>query len=133
MFSDLALNKQATQVSVGHRGAASRAVDGNNRTDWGSGSCMHTDYANNPWWRVNLGESLPVATVVIFNRNCPSAHGCADYMRRFEIRIGKPILVLLIILTKDRKRDNTQEISTATRTHHSGLERCIYVVKSSLK
>ena len=123
MFSDLALNKQATQVSVGHGGEASLAVDGNNRTDWGSGSCMHTDYANDPWWRVDLGESLPVATVVIFNRNCPPAHGCADFMRRFEIRISKPILVLLIILTKDRKRNNTQEISTATPPHHSRFER----------
>ncbi|XP_074611775.1 uncharacterized protein LOC141866211 isoform X2 [Acropora palmata] len=88
---NLALNQPATQVSTGHGGVASRAVDGNNSTDWFSNSCMHTNYADDPWWRVDLGESLPVATVVIFNRNCPPEHGCADYMRTFEIRIGNDI------------------------------------------
>ena len=99
MLTDLALNQPASQVSVGHGGVASRVVDGDNSTDWVSGSCMLTDYADDPWWRVDLGESLPVATVVVVNRNCPPWHGCADFMRRFEIRIGKAILVLLVILT----------------------------------
>lgn len=125
MFSDLAVNQQATQVSVGHGGVASRAVDGNNRTDYGSNSCMHTNYADDPWWRVDLGESLPVATVVIVNRDCPPAHGCADFMRTFEIRIGKAILVLLVILTKGRKRNNFQEIGTATSACYSRLEICV--------
>jgi len=96
LFSDWALNKPATQVSEDHGGVASRAVDGDKRKDWGSRSCIHTDYADDPWWRVDLGESLPVATVVIVNRDCPPSHGCADLMRTFEIRIiGKGILVLL--------------------------------------
>lgn len=97
LFSDWALNQQATQVSVAHGGVASRAVDGDERKDWGSYSCMHTDHADDPWWRVDLNVSLPVASVVIVNRNCPTEHGCADYMRTFEIRIGKAILVLLVI------------------------------------
>ena len=112
MLTDLAFNQPATQVSVDHRGVASRAVDGNNSTDYGSNSCMHTDYADDPWWRVDLGESIPVATVVIVNRNCPPEHGCADFMRTFEIRIGKAISVLLVILTKGRKRNDIKEIST---------------------
>ena len=117
MFTDLALNQPATQVSEDHGGAASLAVDGNNSTDWADDSCMHTDYADDPWWRVDLNVSLPVATVVIFNRDCPPEHGCADFMRRFEIRIGKAISVLLVfILTKGRKRNDIQEISTATCT-----------------
>lgn len=98
MFTDWALNQLAAQVSVAHGGIASRAVDGNNSTDWASGSCMLTNYADDPWWRVDLGKSLPVATVVIVNRNCPPGYGCADFMRTFEIRIGKAILVLLVIL-----------------------------------
>ena len=113
LFTDCALNQPAAQVSVEHGGIASRAVDGNNSTDWASGSCMHTSYADDPWWRVDLGESLPVKTVVIVNRNCPPAQGCADFMRAFEIRIGKAILVLLVILSKGRKRNNFQEIGTA--------------------
>ena len=125
MFSDLALNQPATQVSTGYGGVASRAVDGNNSTDWSSNSCMHTNYADDPWWRVDLGESLPVATVVIFNRNCPPEHGCADYMRTFEIRIGKAISVLLVILTNGRKRNDIKEIITATLACHSRLEICV--------
>ncbi|XP_067027637.1 uncharacterized protein [Acropora muricata] len=85
---NLAANQPATQVSVAHGALASRAVDENNSTDWFSNSCMQTDYADDPWWRVDLGKSLPVATVVIFNRDCLPSHNCADYMRTFEIRIG---------------------------------------------
>ncbi|XP_015759657.1 PREDICTED: uncharacterized protein LOC107338920 [Acropora digitifera] len=85
---NLALDQPATQVSVDHGGVASCTVDGNNSTDYGSRSCMHTDYADDSWWRVDLEEPLPVATVVIVNRNCPPLHGCADYTRTFEIRIG---------------------------------------------
>jgi len=58
---------------------------------------MHTDYADDPWWRVDLNVSLPVTSVVIVNRDCPPAHLCADFMRTFEIRIGKAILVFLVI------------------------------------
>ena len=112
MLTDLAANQPATQVSVAHGALASRAVDENNSTDWFSNSCMQTDYADDPWWRVDLGESLPVATVVIFNRDCLPSHNCADYMRTFEIRIGKTISVLLVILTKVRKRNDFKEISS---------------------
>jgi len=48
--------------------------------------CTHTDYATDPWWRVDLGTSLPVAEVVIVNRECGS---CGAYLSGFEIRIGQ--------------------------------------------
>ena len=91
MFSDLALYQQATQVSVGHGGVASRAVDGDKRKDWNTRTCIHTDYANNSWWRVDLNASLPVAEVVIVNRLCTNGEDCATFMNAFEIRIGKAI------------------------------------------
>ena len=86
---DLALSQQAEQVSTAHGGKASRAVDGDTSTDWESDTCMHTDWANNAWWRVDLGAPVPVAEVVIVNRNCEPKEGCAAFMDSFQIKIGK--------------------------------------------
>ena len=62
-------------------------MDGKTSTDWSQNSCTYTDYADNAWWRVDLGSSLPVAEVVIVNRACGGP--CADILKAFEIRIGK--------------------------------------------
>ena len=86
---DLALNQPATQASVFDRKGASLAVDGNRSRDFSLGSCIHTNTQNDPWWRVDLGASLPVAEVVIVNRLCTS---CPNNMNAFEIRIGKAII-----------------------------------------
>jgi len=83
---DLALNQPASQVSTVHDGVASRAVDGKTTTSYSQGSCTHTHYSTDPWWRVDLGSSLPVAEVVIVNRACGGE--CATYLTNFEIRIG---------------------------------------------
>ena len=89
MFSDLALNQPATEVSEAWGGVASHAVDGDKRTNYGSGTCIHTAFANDAWWRVDLNASLSIAEVVIVNRLCSVAEGCATFMNAFEIRIGK--------------------------------------------
>jgi len=86
-FSDLAYNQPASQISTVHGGVASRAVDGITTTAYSDGSCTHTNYATDPWWRVDLGSSLPVAEVVIVNRACGG--DCAGFLSAFEIRIGK--------------------------------------------
>ena len=91
---DLALNQPATQASVFDGKGASLAVDGNKNRDFSQGSCVHTNTQKDPWWRVDLGESLPVAEVVIVNRFCTSS-SCANDMNAFEIRIGKAIFTLL--------------------------------------
>ena len=93
-LSDLAFNQPAHQVSVAHGGVASHAVDGDKCTNYFTGACMHTDYANDSWWRVDLGASLPVREVVIVYRNCAPVEKCGIYMNAFEIRIGKAVLVL---------------------------------------
>ena len=89
---DLALNQSATQASVFQGKGASLAVDGNRSRDFSQGSCIHTNTQNDPWWRVDLGASLPVAEVVIVNRLCTS---CTSHMNAFEIRIGKAKFTLL--------------------------------------
>ena len=85
---DLAFNQSTDQVSVFEHGKASLAVDGNKNTAWSQHSCMHTKEGKDPWWRVDLGLSLPVAEVVIVNRLCTP---CKNDMAAFEIRIGKAI------------------------------------------
>ena len=92
---DLALNQPASQASVYQGKGASLAVDGNNNTDFSQGSCIHTNSQKDPWWRVDLGASLPVAEVVIVNRLCTSSSPCSNYMNGFEIQIGKVIFTSL--------------------------------------
>ena len=93
---DLALNQRATQSSVFNGKEASLAVDGNKNAAWSQGSCIHTNLQNDPWWRVDLCGSLPVAEVVIVNRLCTSCSPCRNDMYAFEIRIGKVIFTSLL-------------------------------------
>ena len=93
---DLAFNQPATQASVFDGKGASLAVDGNKNRDFSQGSCIHTNQQNDPWWRVDLGASLPVAEVVIVNRLCASFSPCANHMNAFKIRIGKAIFTSLL-------------------------------------
>ena len=127
---DLALNQHATQASVFAGAGASRAVDGNKNTDWNQGSCMHTNEQNDPWWRVDLGASLPIAEVVITNRLCPS---CINDMNAFEIWIGKAIFTSLFKTHKlSRKKHNSLEVSNAIEACLADLKH-VYFVKFSLK
>ena len=69
-------------------------MDGNPNNKWGGGSCTHTNYATDAWWRVDLGSSFPVAEVVIVNRQCGGE--CAGFMNSFEIRIGELLYITSI-------------------------------------
>ena len=108
---DLALNQNATQASVYYGSpGASVAVDGNKNRDYSQGSCIHTQPQKDPWWRVDLGDSLPVAEVVIVNRLCIPA--CTNHMTAFEIQIGKAVFTSLFETHKlSRKKRNSLEVS----------------------
>ena len=99
---DLALSQPATQSSVFNGSGASLAVDGNKNRDYSQGSCIHTQSQKDPWWRVDLGASLPVAEVVIVNRLCLPA--CTNHMTAFEIRIGKAIFTSVFKTHKLRRK-----------------------------
>lgn len=87
-FEDLALKRSTKQSSSRHGGKPERAVDGLKSTYFEDNSCTRTKALQKPpWWRVNLGSSLPVAEVIVVNRACAGA--CADRLKGFEIRIGK--------------------------------------------
>ena len=68
MFSaNIALGKSTAQSSTVNYAYASRAVDGNTATSWGSGSCTHTN-SESGWWRVDFGKTARVHSVRITNR-----------------------------------------------------------------
>jgi hypothetical protein len=52
-------------VSPGEPG---RANDGNTNGSFPSNSVTHTKAENNPWWRLAFTQSVPVTSVVVWNR-----------------------------------------------------------------
>ena len=58
-------------------GYSDYAVDGNKYTSL----CAETNSSTNPWWRVDLEESLPVSEIFILSGD--------DGLNEFEIRVGK--------------------------------------------
>ena len=47
----------------------SRALDGNDNTNYFSGSCYHGDLTQtNPWFRVDLGSTAMADRITIVNR-----------------------------------------------------------------
>ncbi|XP_078656280.1 fucolectin-like isoform X1 [Branchiostoma floridae x Branchiostoma belcheri] len=82
--TNLAKNRPATQSSTAHRGVASRAVDGSRHPLWKAGSCTHTASQTNPWWRVDLGSSQCVDSLVVVNRlDC-----CSERLDGFTVHVG---------------------------------------------
>nr|XP_014339530.1 PREDICTED: uncharacterized protein LOC102356106 [Latimeria chalumnae] len=61
--------------------------DGNNNSDYFLGSCTHTLFENNPWWRVDLLDVYRISRIVITNRgDC-----CSQHLNGAEIRIGNSL------------------------------------------
>jgi hypothetical protein len=68
-----------------------KAVDGNRNPAWSAGSCTQTQtqprITDPQWWRVDLGEEIPVSRVVITNRgDC-----CGARLGNFAIKIGNSL------------------------------------------
>ncbi|XP_073677667.1 uncharacterized protein [Garra rufa] len=88
LTGNLAFEAKAVQSSLGHElGDAQHAVDGNKETDYMKGSCTHTDFEPNPWWRVDLKDVYSVSKVIITTRvDC-----CEERIKGAEIRIGNSL------------------------------------------
>jgi len=67
-LQNVALNKPASQTSVGWNGIASRGVDGRISGTWGHGTCTHSATNIYNEWSVNLLDQYTVNSVVIYNR-----------------------------------------------------------------
>ena len=64
----------AKQASTSNDGEAGRAIDGNTNGDYGAGSTTHTDDQDQPWWEVDLGGTIPIEAVTIWNRTDQNLH-----------------------------------------------------------
>lgn len=73
VFSDgrnVARSGKATQNATSHGGNAERAIDGNKNPSFSGGGQTHTpENQADPWWEVDLGDELPIDSIVVYNRN----------------------------------------------------------------
>jgi hypothetical protein len=88
---NVAERKPATQSSLFSTGYAAKAVDGNINGDFkdGGGSVTHTMdteasskqglHQTNAWWEVDLGTSVPIDSIEIWNRTDGSSGRLRDY------------------------------------------------------
>ncbi|XP_034086282.1 uncharacterized protein LOC117555514 [Gymnodraco acuticeps] len=86
--SNVALKGEATQSSTLSFATASKAIDGRRNSYYTSGFCSHTlENQADPWWRVDLRNTLIITSVKVTNRgDC-----CAERLDGAEIRIGNSL------------------------------------------
>ncbi len=58
---------------------SSNAVDGDTNGSYPSGSITHANWDPNGWWQVDLGSSVPVSSVVVWNRTDCCGYRLDDY------------------------------------------------------
>jgi azurin/glucose/arabinose dehydrogenase len=67
---NIATSGKATQSSTSNGGTAEKAIDGKTSGNFGSGSITHSDEGDrSPWWEVDLGKSVPIEAVTVWNRS----------------------------------------------------------------
>ncbi|XP_077127587.1 fucolectin-6-like [Ranitomeya variabilis] len=85
--TNVARNGEASQISdykYSIAAYAKNAIDGISDTYFNHGSCTHTDYAKDPWWKLDLKQSYKILNVVLTNRmDC-----CPERLMGAEVRIG---------------------------------------------
>ncbi|KAM7176074.1 uncharacterized protein RBU57_001934 isoform 3-T3 [Macrochelys suwanniensis] len=86
---NLALGRPAIQSSTYEnyglgKAMAGNAVDGKRDGIWEQGSCSHTQYDTEPWWKVDLGSQHSISAVIVKNReDC-----CGERLTGAQIRVG---------------------------------------------
>ncbi|XP_062278424.1 uncharacterized protein LOC133983374 [Scomber scombrus] len=85
--TNIARGGKVTQSTLYGKAVPERAIDGNRASNWGQGSCTHTQKNLKPWWRLDLQKSYKIHTVTITNRkDC-----CQNRINGAEIRIGNSL------------------------------------------
>jgi hypothetical protein len=80
--SHLAMGRPAAQSSTlpnYNTTSARTAVDGNTDGGFFNGSVTHTNLDTNAWWQVDLGASVPIGSIVIWNRTDCCGDRLGDY------------------------------------------------------
>jgi len=85
-LNNLSLNQPTSQSGTQQSGNASRAVDGNTNGDfWSGNSVSLTDWQQNPWWQVDLGEIAQIKEIIIWNRkDC-----CLDKLKDYYVLVSE--------------------------------------------
>ncbi|MEO1524818.1 MAG: DUF1553 domain-containing protein [Planctomycetota bacterium] len=65
---NIAVLGKATQSSVDYGGPADRVIDGDYDGDFNNGSVNHTKQEDSPWVEIDLGSTVPIDRIVIWNR-----------------------------------------------------------------
>ena len=83
---NVAYRRPTFQISTWENHEASNAVDGKRNADRERNydRCAKTRSGKDPWWRVDLGKSVWVESVLIASRTDPGFKGLSNV----EIRIG---------------------------------------------
>lgn len=89
-FRNVALGAAATQKSVGFGGVPERAVDGRTDGAFSSRSVTHTAQPETQaWWQVDLGSSMPINSVELWNRtDCCSTRLQNYYLLVSDVPFG---------------------------------------------
>ena len=97
---NLALGKPATQSSTADndQAVATLAVDGNTSGIFAEHSISHTNWEQNPWWEVDLGEVCAIQEVRVWNRS----DGVEDRLKNVRIIFSdKPFAIQVTQNAKD--------------------------------
>jgi len=83
--TNLALNKTTKQHSTQFNASSNRVVDGNPNGDfWGGNSVSLTNWTNNAWWEVDLGEVAEITEIKIWNRtDC-----CQNILSNYHVLVS---------------------------------------------
>ncbi|KAJ1194897.1 hypothetical protein NDU88_004182 [Pleurodeles waltl] len=82
---NLALKGTASQsTQYGYLGLPSYPLSGKRTGSYHDMSCSATNGDLNPWWKVDLGKSQAIGSVVVVNR----ADCCPERIRGAEVRVG---------------------------------------------
>ena len=83
---NVALGKPTVQSSTQQNGTSDRAVDGNTEGNpWAGQSVAISSWSNQPWWEVDLGSSIDLKTINIWNRtDC-----CGENLKEFYVLVSE--------------------------------------------
>jgi len=88
---------QSSTLNVGVDLSASQAIDGNRSGNFTADSLSHTDFDNQPWWQVDLGQRFAISRVDVFNREDCCASSLQDfYVLVSEVPFGNLSLAALL-------------------------------------
>ena len=89
IFSDgknVALGGKASQSSTGFGGEVTRVNDGNTDGDYQKNSVSHTDSGNDPWLEIDLGDTMLIERVAVWNRT-DGGQSIIDRLKGYKLQL----------------------------------------------